>query len=67
MCKNNANTNNIDKDTNDIMDILFPPVVTGGNGSVNADDVPINYDFITSKPFPYFFWNEFVHDENNEK
>ena len=58
MCKNNANTNNINKDTNDI----FPPVITSGNGSVNADDVPINYDFINSKPFPYFFWNDFVFD-----
>lgn len=63
MCKNNAKTNNINKDTND----TFPPVVTGGNGSVNADDVPINYEFITSKAYPYFFWNEFVCDENNEK
>lgn len=63
MCKNNAKTNNINKDANDI----FPPVVTGGNGAVKVDDVPINYEFITSKPYPYFFWNEFVPDENNEK
>ena len=62
MCKDNSKTNNINKDTNDI----FPQVVTGGCGgcgAVNADDVPINYEFITSKPFPYFFWNDFVSDD----